>query len=466
MRTAAGRGLLWAGVALLAAFAAMAAFQKIAVGRMRFLGSKQLLAELADAELLEEKPEPGDWPQWRGKRRDGVTSMPDLLRDWPEAGPPRKWRKPGGDGYSSFAVAGGRAYSMLASDDKEAVVCWDVATGKERWRHEYQPGADFQYGGPRATPTLDGTRLYTVSPAGRLMCLKADDGKVIWEHDLREQLGALPPKWGFAYSPLVEGGLVYVMPGGSQGRCLAAYRKEAGALAWASEDDPAGYASPVAATIAGVRQVIFFTGKRLVGVTPDEGKPLWEFAWATPFEVNAATPIVVPARAGNKEIAYIFISSGYEKGSALVRVSRAGGGFEARAAYTTRELCCHFASPARRGDHVYGLDETRDLTCLNLRTGEVAWRFGRDEAKDDQDLRQRGYKKGSLIRVDDVLVVLGEDGKLALVEATPEAYREVAACRPFRDRCWAMPALAEGMLLVRDRKQVLCLDVRKGRSGE
>src|SRR5262249_35449229 len=158
------KGMLWSGVALLAAFATLAAFQKFAVGRMRFVGSERLLAELAGAELLEAAHEPGDWPQWRGKLRDGIASMPDLLRDWPASGPPRKWKKPGGDGYSSFAVAGGRAFTMLAADDKEGVVCWDLATGKERWRHEYDPGANFDYGGPRATPTLDGMRLYAVSP--------------------------------------------------------------------------------------------------------------------------------------------------------------------------------------------------------------------------------------------------------------------------------------------------------------
>ncbi len=455
------KGMLWSGVALLAAFAALAAFQKIAVGRQRFVGSERLMAELSEATLLEAVHEPEEWPQWRGRLRDGVIAMPDLLRDWPESGPPRKWKKPGGDGYSSFAAAGGRAFTMLAVDDKEAVVCWDLATGKERWRHEYDPAATFDCGGPRATPTLDGDRLYTVSAAGRLMCLDHEKGKVVWEKDLREAVGGVPPKWGYAFSPLVEGDLVYTMPGGPGGRCLAAFRKDTGELAWASQDDPAGYSSPVAATIGGGRQVIFFTGRRLLGVTPDEGKLLWEFPWATPFEVNAATPVVVRARTGAKEFAYVFISSGYEKGSALVRVAREGEAFEARPVYSSRELCSHFASPVRRGEYLYGLDETRDLTCLNLRTGEVAWRFARDEAKEDQDIRQRSYKKGSLIRVDDLLVVLGEDGKLALVEATPEAYREVAAFRPFRDRCWALPVVAEGMLLARDRRQVIALDVRK-----
>ena len=147
--------LLWAGVTLLAAFAGLVVYQKVAVGRMRFVGSDRLLKELAAVEFRDEPAVPG-WPQWRGPRRDGVTSMPDLLRTW-EADPPRKWRnKPGGDGYSSFAIADGRLCTMLPADDKEAVVCWDLATGKELWRHDYEPGATFDYGGPRATPTRHG----------------------------------------------------------------------------------------------------------------------------------------------------------------------------------------------------------------------------------------------------------------------------------------------------------------------
>ena len=450
--------LLWAGVTLLAAFAGLVVYQKVAVGRMRFVGSDRLLKELASVEFREE-PAVAGWPQWRGPRRDGVTTMPDLLRSW-EVEPLRKWRKPGGDGYSSFAIAGGRFYTMLPADDKEAVVCWDLTTGNERWRHDYAPGATFDYGGPRSTPTLDGDRLYAVSAAGQLMCLNRDNGQVVWEWDLKEKVGAVPPKWGFAFSPLVEGDLVYTTPGGSRGRCLAAFRKDTGELAWTSQDDPPGYSSPVSATIAGVRQILFFTGKRILGVTADEGKLLWEFPWQTPFEVNAATPLVATP-AGSDATAYVFLSSGYEKGSALLRVAGANGKFQAEAVYTTSELCCHFASPVLHKGHIYGLDEKRDLTCLDLRTGEVKWRFARDESQAEQSLRQRGFKKGSLLRVDDVLVVLGEDGKLALVEATPGAYREMAACRPFRDRCWAMPALADGVLLVRDRKQVAAFDVRK-----
>jgi outer membrane protein assembly factor BamB len=459
-----GQILLGIGIALLVVFLGLVVYQKIAVGRLRFVASDALIAELAGAVFLDDDPTPGDWPQWRGKNRDGITSMPDLLRSWPGNGPPRKWRVPGGDGYSSFSVQAGRIFSMLVTeDDKEAVVCWDLATGKERWRRIYEPGASFDYGGPRATPTIDGNRLYTVSASGQLMCLTTDKGEVVWQRDLREVVGAEPPRWGFAFSPLIDGQYVFVTPGGRKGRCLAAFDKDSGKLVWTSEDDPAGYSSPVAASIGGVRQIIYLTGRRLLGVAADDGRRLWEYPWLTQFEVNAATPVAIRAKIGNKEIVYLFISSGYKKGCALVRIAPTSqdNQFEALPVYESNELCCHFASPVRYKDHLYGLDEERDLTCVDLRTGKAVWRFERTDDAEEGSLRNVGFKKGSLLRVDDVLLVLGEDGKLALVEATHQAYREIAACRPLRDRCWAMPIIAEGMLLLRDRRQVIGLDVRK-----
>jgi hypothetical protein len=198
--------------------------------------------------------------------------------------------------------------------------------------------------------------------------------------------------------------------------------------------------------VGGVPQVVFFTGRRLLGVTPDEGKLLWEFPWHTSFEVNAATPLPIRAERDGKVHDYVFISSGYDKGCALVKISSAGKRFEARAVYTSNDLCCHFSTPVRIGDCLYALDEKRDLTCLDVRTGQVKW-------------RQRGFQKGSLIGADGHLIVLGEKGRLALVEADPEQYRELARAQPFRDRCWSLPVLAGGRLLLRDQKKVLCLNV-------
>jgi outer membrane protein assembly factor BamB len=344
---------------------------------------------------------------------------------------------------------------MLGSaDGKQLVVALDVATGERRWSREcgHSSGSDHgNYGGPRATPTLDGDLLYTVSSWGLLLCLDAATGKVKWQKDLVEEIGARVPRWGFATSPLVEGGRVYVMPGGGNGQSLAAFDKATGKLIWASENDQAGYSSPTAISSGGVRQIVYLTGDRLVGVTPDAGKVLWQFAWHDRFNVNAATPVFVRGKEGGKEDDYLFISSGYHKGCALVKLTQPKAGtFEAKKVYESNELCCHFGSPVLHGGQLYACDETRDLTCMDVRTGEVKW-------------RKSGFKKGSLLRVDDRLLILGEQGHLALADCDGEEYREAARCRPFRGRCWTMPVLAGGRLYLRDQSEIVCLDVVAGR---
>jgi outer membrane protein assembly factor BamB len=445
------RILLWMSLFLFVVFLGLIVYWKFFADPFRYASDADLLDELARAVLIDDKDglDAKLWPQWRGPRRDGVTTAGDLLTKWPAKGPKPLWRIDGGDGYSSVTVAGNSAYSMIAvGEGQEAVVCWNIQNGKERWRRVYDPGSQVQYAGPRTTPTIEGTRLYTVSSTGLLMCLGTGDGEVIWQHDLPQELGAVIPRWGFAFSPLVQGDRVFAMPGGSQGRCLAAFAKDDGTLLWAAQDDPAGYSSAVAATVAGVRQIVFFTGRRLVAVTPEDGRLLWEYPWKTSFDVNAATPEVIRARVDDMEETYLFISSGYGRGCALVKILQRDGKFGAKAVYDNNELCCHFGSPVRHGEYIYGLDETRDLTCLSLRTGQAVW-------------RQRGFQKGTLLRVDDRLIVLGESGKLALVEASPEGYRELAVARPLRNRCWTMPVLADGRLYLRDQRLVMCLDVRK-----
>lgn len=466
MKANHGRWMVSLGGSCLGVFLLLVVMMKWQVSQARFVGTEDLLAELSEAEFVEEAaPIARDWPQWLGARRDGVVSMPKLATRWSGRGPKVAWRKTSEDSYSSFAVGSGRVYTMVAEEGREAVVCWDLANGEERWKHQLEAGRTYQYGGPRATPTVSGDRLYVLTQGGVLLCLETASGKVVWSRDLVAECEAVPGRWGFACSPLVEDGRVYVALGGKGGRCLGAFRAEDGSTVWLSENDPVGYSSPVSATLGGVKQVIFFTGRRILGVTAAEGSLLWEFPWPTEFEVNAATPVVIRARIGAVETAYVFVSSGYGKGCALLKIEQRDGGrsFRARRVYESDALCCHFSTPVRFGDHVYGLDEKRDLTCLNLRTGEVAWRFEREE--ETEGIRAVGFKKGSLIRVDDRLIVLGEDGKLAVVKATPDRYEEIAAARPFRERCWTVPVLAEGRLLVRDWKRIVCMEVG-GSAGE
>jgi outer membrane protein assembly factor BamB len=406
-----------------------------AAHRPRYVPDADLLEELQSAEL----PEPAlplaeAWPQWRGPNRDGAASFPELRTDWAELTPRHKI--PGGDGYSSFALRDGLAWTLLQADDQEALVCLEVATGQEKWRHAYTPEKTFDYGGPRSTPTVDGDDVFSVASDGRVMRAKATTGEVVWE----VPLGLSPPRWGFAASPLVVGEKIYAAG--------VAFDRETGSRLWGLKDAP-GYSSPLALSLAGDRQILFFAGSHLVAVAAEDGAERWRFPWPTFSQVNAAMPVVIPARTNTSKYAYIFISSGYGKGTALLKVAPdARGRVRVQPVYETNELCCHFASPVRVGDYLYGLDEERDLTCLNLRTGEVQW-------------RQRGFRKGSLIRLDDKLLLLGETGNLALVQANPEKYQELAKARPFRDRCWAAPAFAAGQLLMRDRKTIQIWDLRR-----
>ncbi len=448
-----GRGhsyLGWAVVALLGLFAAQTVYQKFFAHHPRFTPDEDLIAELAAAEILEEPP-PGPaagWPQWRGPRRDGVAHEPDLLTAWPRSGPPKGWEVPGGEGFSSFAVGGGKAYTLLQQNDQQAVVCWNAADGQELWRTPLEGAYSKQFAGPRSTPTLDGDRLYAVSAGGHFACLAADRGDVLWRHDLLAEFGATNLEWGVAFSPLVDGDLVFVNPGGPKGHSVAAFHKADGRLAWKALDDPAGYSSPVALTAGGVRQVVFFTGAGALGLAAADGRLLWRFPWLTDYGVNAATPLTFAARKGDEALHYVFISSGYGKGCALLKVEGGNSGFRARRVYEGNQMCNHFASPVRYRDHFYGLNEAK-LTCMDVRTGKVKW-------------EQSGFQKGSLLRVDDSLLVLGEYGKLALVEATPEEYREKASASPLgRRRCWTMPALADGQLYLRDEAKVMCLKVRR-----
>jgi outer membrane protein assembly factor BamB len=417
--------------------------------RPRAVADPTLAVDLERATLVEDPDPSEDWPQWRGPRRDGLSTEEDLLTTWPPEGPRVLWRAAAGEGYSSLAVAAGRVYTLFQDGDRETVVCWDADTGREQWRFPYPARYVNGFGsGPRATPTVDGDRVYTVGATGLFHCLDAATGKKLWEHDLLKECGAANLPWGVSFSPLVDGDLVFTNPGGPDGRSVAAFNKHNGKLVWQALDDPAGYSSPIAVTAAGVRQVVVFTGAGLVGMAPGDGKLFWRYPWETSYGVNAATPIFFRARSGERTHECLFISSGYGKGCALLEVMKGEGGApEVKMVYENNRMRNHFSSSVRLGDHVYGLDDDR-LTCMEVRTGQVAW-------------QQRGLGKGALIAAGRHLIVLGEAGTLALVEAAPDAYHESARFDVFQGKCWTAPALAHGRLYLRDEKEVVCLDLRK-----
>jgi outer membrane protein assembly factor BamB len=446
-RQRTARAYLWLLVGLVGAFGLLTGYHLLFSERFRFdpLQMQALQAaplQSGTADRRDAGPTAaGDWPQWRGPNRDGVSGETGLLTRWPAGGPKKLWEAKGGGGYSSFAVAAGKVYTILQDDDKEAVVCWQADTGKELWRFRYPAQYENDFGsGPRSTPSVDGDRVYAVGATGIFHCLKADTGAKLWRHDLLEEFKAENLQWGVAFSPLVEGDLVFTNPGGPNGNSVAAFDKKTGKLAWKALGDQAGYSSPVAATIAGVRQVVFFTASGLVGVAPKDGQALWRYPWETSFDCNIATPIVVED--------YVFLSSGYGKGAAVVKVEADGGGLKARRVYETTKMCNHFSTCVLYKEHLYGFTDPGILTCMEFRTGKVRW-------------QERGFKKGSLTLADGHLIILGEEGLLALAEATPQEYREKGRVQVFEGKCWTVPVLANGKLYLRDETTVKCLELKK-----
>jgi hypothetical protein len=440
-RQRAGRPRVWILAGLVVAMAAVVGYRYLKPqpsysdpDRLKKLQSAQLASHEGD--LLS-----GEWPQWRGPRRDGISTETGILTEWPTKGPKLLWKAPIGDGYSSLAVAGGKVYTIFQDGDDETVGCWDAETGEQRWRFHYPCKYENSYGsGPRSTPTVDGDHVYTVGATGIFHCLKAASGEKVWRHDLLEEFNAANLQWGVSFSPLIDGNLVYTNPGGPQGGSLAAFDKQDGKLVWKALDEVTGYSSPVTSMAAGRRQVIFFTGKSLVSVSPDEGRLYWRYPWETSFDCNVATPIV----AGD----YVFISSNYDKGCALLEISADGSaGLQAKAVYENTQMRNHFSSSVLYKDHLYGFDDAV-LICMHFRTGKVKW-------------KEKGFKKGSLLVADGHLIILGETGRLALAVATPERYREKAAFKISDTKCWVVPVLAKGRLYVRDEKQIVCLELRK-----
>lgn len=381
----------------------------------------------------------GDWPQWRGPNRDGISTETGLLKTWPASGPKVLWRAASGEGYAGISVSNGRAFTMYSDGSHEVVVCLDAGAGKELWRYKASPVFRNDQGdGTRSTPTVDGDLVFTLSANGMLTALNTATGAKVWQHQIRDEFGGRVPTWGISTTPLVEGDKLIVDVGGRSGHSVIAFNKKNGSIIWKSETDIPGYSAPIAVNVNGVRQILVFTGSGLASFSPANGKRFWHFPWETSYDVNAATPVFI---APDK----VFISSGYGVGGALLQISGSNGSSSVNQVWKSREMKNHFSSSIFYQNHLYGFDDAF-LTCLDVATGKPKW-------------QQRGFQKGSLLFADGHLIVLGERGLLALVEASPEGYKEKAQFQVLQGKCWTMPTLANGKLYVRNQREMLCLEV-------
>jgi outer membrane protein assembly factor BamB len=388
---------------------------------------------------------PSDWPQWRGPTPDNHSPDTGLLKEWPKDGPPLAWKASGiGRGYSSVSVGDKRIYTMGDAADGGYVHALALDGGKKLWSTKVgRPGGN--YPGTRSTPTLDGDRVYALGQWGDLVCLEADTGKLVWQKNLEKDFGGkMMSGWGYAESVLVDGDKVVCTPGGPKGTILA-LNANTGEVVWRTKDftDDAAYSSLVPTEIGGVRQYVQLTDASVVGVAADSGKVLWRAD-------RKGETAVIPTPVVYNE--YVFVTSGYGVGCNLFRVTPGQGGkFSVKQVYANKDLTNHHGGVVRVGDFVYGTDE-RQLVCMNLLTGKVAW-------------KDRSVGKGSIVFADGMLYVRGEgnEGTVALVEATPDGYREKGRFdQPDRssERSWPHPVVAGGKLYLRDQDLLLCYDVK------
>ena len=371
-----------------------------------------------------------EWPGFRGPERDGVIRGVQLATDWSQSPPVQLWRRAIGPGWSSFAVSGNLLYTQEQRGGDEVVSCYRMTTGEPVWRHrdatrfwESNGGA-----GPRGTPTLSNGRVYTFGGTGILNVLDAVSGAVVWSRNAAADVQAKTPMWGFSSSPLVVGDVVIVAAGGK----LAAYDVATGAPRWTGGGGGLSYSSPHLVTIDGVEQVVFMSGPGTTSVAPATGKVLWEHAWS-------GGAIVQPALTADGDILVNTISMNGGLGLRRISIAHQSGGWTASERWTSNGLKPYFNDFVVHKGHAYGFDGNI-LSCIDLQDGTRKWKGGR-------------YGNGQLLLLadQDLLLVLSEEGDLALVKATPDQFTEVARFpEALEGKTWNHPVVVRDVLLVRN----------------
>jgi len=392
---------------------------------------------------------PGDWPQWQGPARDGVSSETGLLKEWPAAGPKLVWKATGlGQAYGSVILQGDRIY---VAGDKEGASFLNAlkrADGKPVWTAKLGKGGAPGWGGfvgPRSTPATDGELVVAATQWGELACFESASGKELWRKDYTRDFGGSRPEWGFAESPLIDADRVVVTPGGSKG-AVVALNKKTGAVLWQSEQftDRAHYSSVIVEEIGGIRQYIQLTAGSVAGIAAADGKLLWR---ATRKGETAVIPTPVYSDS------MVYVTSGYGIGCNLFRITETGGKFNVEQVYANKVMGNHHGGVVKVGNFIYGYSDSKGWTCQDFKTGEARWQ------------EKEKLKKGSVVFADGNLYLREEDkpGTVALVEATPEGYLEHGRFNPpdrSPEQSWSHPVVAGGRLYLRDMDVLLCYDVK------
>lgn len=373
-----------------------------------------------------------DWPVWRGPAHDGISAEKITGTEVKEL-----WTSQIGIGFASFTVADGRVYTTGYADDKDSVFCLDASTGKEIWRHAYpaELGDKYYEGGTSATPTIENGRAYHLSRSGDAFCFDAATGKILWQKNIQQETGADIPEWGYAGSPLVQGDAIIL----NVGKSGTALDKATGKTLWKSDKNNSGYSTPYPITVNGKAQVVLGSGRAYTGVDPASGGVLWEHTWNTSYGVNAADPIL----SGTK----LFISSGYNKGCALLDLASA----KPKEVWRSRVMRNQFNSCVLIDGHLYGSDGDYDkpntFKCIDFATGAEKW-------SDDKT----GFC--ALMAAGDKLIIITAKGELIIAKADATKFDPISRTQALKGRCWTAPVLANGRIYVRNAAgDMACLSV-------
>lgn len=397
-----------------------------------------------------------DWPQWRGPTRDGVVMKSQLPTKWPEKFPEPKWRSFVGIGYSSPVVSEGKVFIMGREEDKEEVcLSFDAATGKRLWRvnypSAYRPPDPTAGRGPNSTPTVDKDRVYMLGLGGMFHCLETKSGKILWKHDFAKEYwgvekdvigeDAWRPACGASASALVDGDMVILPVGGKKAGALTAFDRKSGKLLWKALDDRSSYASPLIATIAGQRQLIGFTGKRMVGVYPENQELLWEFPFTALYQQTIISPVLWKDHV---------IISGEAKPTTALAISNDGGKVTQKTAWINADLSAYLTTPIVLKDHLIGFDQrSRRLTCIDLASGKTVWTSPRI-----------GKMFVSLAATNDQIIVLSDSGELSVIEANVKEYKPVGSWKVAEpNTIWSNLAIAGKRIYIKDKEHLVCYEL-------
>jgi len=386
------------------------------------------------------------WRQWGGPNQDFKVDSKGLAQSWPESGPKQIWKRELGDGYSGILAEGDRLYTMYRGDNKEIVICLDGKTGKTIWEHKYDSTPSsihvHEFGdGPRSTPLIVGDRIYTIGVAGVMHCLGKEDGRVYWSHDLWKEFEGNILNHGYSSSPILYKDTVIVLVGG-KGASVVALNKDDGKIIWKNQDFENSYSTPKVVKIDGEDQLITFMAEEIVGLNPTNGELKWRHEHKNQWKQNVCMPIWHP------ESRILFLSS-TEAGAKGLKLAKDGDKTKVEEAWSTRKAQFYHVTSVNVGDYVYGTIGAMApafFAAINLKTGELAW-------------RERGFSKATFLHADGRFIILDEDGQLALATATPEGLKVHSKTNILEKVTWTVPTLVGKNLYVRDKKNILALDL-------